>query len=108
MPRRGGSDEVVWFDANPTNIARLSHGDEARRMIDLAGGPAAMLAAAKGADDPQWALELADRLVAADALSAEARAVKAAAMRALADREVNATARNFYLVSAADIEDARG
>ena len=95
-----------WFDGNPTNLARLAPADEARRMIVLAGGAQVVLEAAKAADDPQWAMELADRLIAASELATQATEVKVAAMRLLADREINATARNYYLVSAADLEAA--
>ncbi len=93
-----------WFDANPTNLARLAPADEARRMIVLAGGARAVLKAAETSDDPQWAMELADRLISVGEMKAQAMRIKMDAMRTLADREINATARNFYLVTAADLE----
>lgn len=95
---------VGWFDANPTNLGRLGPRAEADRIIALAGGAEAVLDAARASDDPQWSLELVDRLIATDAHVAEARTIKIDAMRVLADRQINATARNFYLVSAADLE----
>ncbi len=94
-----------WFDGNPTQIDRLPPETEARNVIALAGGASAVLKAAQSTDDPQWALELVDRLIAADMETAQAKTLKISAMRTLADRTLNATARNFYLVSAKDLED---
>ncbi len=92
-----------WFDGNPTNLARLSPADEAARIIVLAGGADAVLAAARDADDPQWTLELVDRLLAVGAHTDAATELKAQAMKTLADAEINATARNYYLVAAKDL-----
>ncbi len=93
-----------WFDGNPTNLNRLDPRDEAARFIKLAGGAAKVLAAASNSDDPQWVLELTDRLIAEGSLAGKAKPLKIAAMRQLADREVNATARNYYLVAAEELE----
>ena len=95
-------DEIIVVDDG--SLRRLAPGDEARRVIALAGGADRVLTAAREADDPQWTLELADRLIAADARAGEARPLKAAAMRRLADDEINATARNYYLVAARELE----
>ena len=93
-----------WFDGNPTNIERLSPLVEAQNMIALAGGATAVLQAAQHTDDPQWALELADRLITVGAEIESSTRLKISALRILADRSLNATARNFYLVSAKDLE----
>ncbi len=93
-----------WFSGNPTDLGRLPPADEARRMIALAGGTDAVLSAAESSDDPQWTLQLADRLIAAGERTGAARALKARALRERAADEINATARNYYLVSAADLE----
>ena len=95
-----------WFDGNPTNLNRLSPRDEARGIIDLAGGPRAVLqTATKAFDDgqPQWAMELADRLVLANELAGDAVALKIRCLQRLADDEINATARNYYLSVASDL-----
>lgn len=94
-----------WFDGNPTNIERLSPKDEARNMIALAGSVQNVLQAAQASDDPQWTLELADRLIAAGEETEQATSLKVSALRVLADRTLNATARNFYLVCAKDLEE---
>jgi len=101
------SGTLGWFDGNPTNLNRLAPKDEAEKFISLAGGAANVLSEAEKAQttgQPQWAMELADRLLAVGESMAEARVVKIAAMRELADQEINATARNYYLLSAQELE----
>ena len=94
-----------WFDGNPTNLGQLAPMQEAQNVIALAGGVDRVLEAARDADDPQWVLELADRLIASQSVVPEAKALKIAAMRRLADKQINATARNYYLVCAKDLEE---
>ncbi|MDJ0627005.1 MAG: alkyl/aryl-sulfatase [Rhodobacter sp.] len=93
-----------WFDGNPTDLGRLPPAEEARKVIALAGGGDAVLAAAEAADDPQWAMELADRLIAAQDQVQAALRVKVRALRIRAEAEVNATARNYYLSCARELE----
>ena len=97
-----------WFDGNPTNLNRLSPSEEANRMVSLAGGFEAVVLAAQSAfekEDYQWTLELADRLLVLDANNPSATKLKIDAMRALADLEINATARNTYLMRAKEMEE---
>lgn len=63
-------------------------------MARLAGGPDALMRAAKTTDDLQWRLELCDHLIA---LGLPAQTLKADTMETLAEAEINATARNTYL-----------
>ena len=86
-----------WLDGNPTSLARLSPKEEATRVIALAGGPDAVLLAVEEADDPQWSMELCDRLIATGHHVAEARVLKHACLRILGESEQNAIARNYYL-----------
>lgn len=98
-----------WFDGNPTSLGQLPPAVEAEKMIALAGGGANLLEVAKGAlgdGDWQWALELADRLIAAEAEITAARQVKIIALRKLADLTVNAPTRNYYLYSARELEES--
>lgn len=97
-----------WFDGNPTSLQQLPPAEEAARFVDLAGGPDSVLKAAKQAlaeDDDQWAMELADRLIATDQITASARDIKITAMRKCADRTVNAPTRNYYLSYANELEN---
>ena len=97
-----------WFDGNPSSLGQLPPAREATRFIALAGSGERVLAAATealGDGEPQWAMELADRLIAADDNAAAARAVKVKALRTLADQTVNAPTRNYYLLSARELEE---
>ena len=94
-----------WYDGNPTNLGTLSSNARARKMAELAGGTEALLRAAETTSDLQWRLELCDHLIAlGEAATAAAEALKAKAMRELAETEINATARNSYLWEAKRLE----
>lgn len=96
-----------WFDGNPTNLNRLAPADRSARIIELAGGSKPFLNAMQEAvngEEWQWALELCDHLIAADKHTLYAMKQKSNCLRALADEEINATARNYYLVAAQDID----
>ena len=97
-----------WFDGNPTSLGKLPPKVEAVKFIQLAGGKEEVLMAAIDAiteNDPQWTMELTDRLLAAGDLLEEARQVKAIAMRMLAKQTVNAPTRNYYLLSARTLDE---
>lgn len=98
-----------WFDGNPTNLGRLPPAEEAQRFVALAGGAEAVAQAARSAlaEDPQWAMELADRLIAVGQ-DAAGREIKITAMRDLADATINAPMRNYYLLSARELESVGG
>lgn len=100
-----------WFDGNPTNLAKLSPKQSAERIIRLAGGADAVLTAAQTAatdNDHQWVLEVADHLIAVEKHLNDAKTLKVASLRALADLEINAAGRNYYLLSAREIEESIG
>ncbi|MEM1372607.1 MAG: alkyl sulfatase dimerization domain-containing protein, partial [Pseudomonadota bacterium] len=95
-----------WFDGNPTSLARLPLREEAQRFVRIAGGAEAVQHAAEAAldeGDTQWAMELADRLIAVGN-TAPGQAIKIKAMRELADQTINAPTRNYYLLSARELE----
>ena len=97
-----------WFDGNPTSLGQLPPTAEAERFIELAGGSDQVMKAAQAAfdkGDVQWAMELSDRLIATDNHTGEARGLKIKAMRQLADETVNAPTRNYYLLSARELEE---
>jgi len=98
-----------WFDGNPTNLSRLSPKDTAEKIIQLTGGTQTMLNAARQAvadNEFQWALELTDHLIVANREPDEAKSIKVTSLRALADLEINAASRNYYLLSAYEIEQS--
>ena len=83
-----------WYDGNPTHLGTLSSNKRAKHIADLAGGVDALLTAAEATADLQWRMELCDHLIA---LGHAAERLKADTMAALAETEINATARNTYL-----------
>lgn len=98
-----------WFDGNPTNLSKLSPAQCAQRTIRMAGGTDKLLAAVQQAatdNDHQWVLELSDHLIAAGEKITQAKTLKIAALRALADIEINAAGRNYYLLSARELEES--
>ncbi len=103
------SGYMGWFDGNATNLFPLAPPDRARRMAELAGGAEKLLAQATdalAAGDAQWAAELCDNLIALDPADGGALNLKANALTALAEEQVSANARNYYLVSAVELRVA--
>ncbi|WMJ71339.1 alkyl/aryl-sulfatase [Stenotrophomonas sp. 24(2023)] len=101
------ADSVGWFDGNPTQLFPLGARDRAQRLLPLLGGADAVqrhAGQALQAGDAQWAAELCDLLLAIDARNTAARQLKARALRVLAQAQINATARNYYLSSAQYLE----
>ncbi len=97
-----------WFDGNPTNLFPLTNKQEAERVAKLSGGVEQLLKQLNLAiheGDHQWACQLADYLIALDGENEqEAKRFKAKALRALAEQQINAPARNYYLSSARELE----
>jgi len=103
------SGYLGWFDGNPTNLFALAPRDEAERMADLAGGADRLLARAEtalAAGDPQWTAQLCDYLLALDYETTRAQLLKADALAELAERNLTATARNYYLTVAQELRKA--
>lgn len=97
------ADYVGWFDGNATNIFPLPAAERAAKMLRIVGGADNMLARAREALEAgefQWAAELIDYVLAVDAESSDARKIRALALTELGERQINATARNYYLTSA--------
>lgn len=98
-----------WFDGNPTNLARLSPKEYAENLIALAGGHDSVLSAVEYAvsnGEHQWAMTLCDQLIAVNEHTDLARKHKVKSLRAMADMEINATGRNYYLLCAKELETA--
>jgi alkyl sulfatase BDS1-like metallo-beta-lactamase superfamily hydrolase len=96
-----------WYDGNSSNLFPTPAATRASRLLDLAGGEAAVLteAEARLAQDPQWTAELADLVLAADTDSVSIAAnLKARALRTLANETPNPNARNWYLTEALELE----
>ena len=89
-----------WYDGNPTHLNTISSKDRAEEMMKLAGGIDALMKAAENAENARWGLELCDHLLA---LGADAALLKAEKLEALAQVEINATARNSYIWAANEL-----
>ncbi len=97
-----------WFSGNATDLNPLPRAQEAQRLAELAGGVEVLrkkTRMALAAGQYQWALQLADRLLALDGTDDSALAIRADALTALGRREISATGRNYYLTQAME---ARG
>lgn len=98
-----------WFDGNPTNLNPLSPRERAAKTIAQMGGIEKVSAAvfnALDAGDTQWALELADLLLALEPEDAEVRHAKARGLMELARQETSANGRHYYIASAKELIDS--
>jgi alkyl sulfatase BDS1-like metallo-beta-lactamase superfamily hydrolase len=96
-----------WFQGDPTVLDPAPPAERARRYVERMGGRDAVLAAARdahAAGDHQWCAELLTWVVRATPADREARTLKAAALRALAFRQININWRNFYLTAAKELD----
>jgi alkyl sulfatase BDS1-like metallo-beta-lactamase superfamily hydrolase len=97
------ADRVGWFDGNATDLFPLPAKDRAAKLVGLIGGADQVLARGRealAAEDFKWAANLADYVLANDSTNAGAKRIKAQALIELAERQINAIARNYYLSSA--------
>ncbi|MFN9747428.1 MAG: alkyl/aryl-sulfatase [Betaproteobacteria bacterium] len=95
-----------WFDAHPANLDPLPPVEAGRRYVALAGGPAALLAAARKAHDAadyRWSAELLKHLVYAEPSNAEARELLARSFEQMGYLAESAPWRNFYLTGALEL-----
>jgi alkyl sulfatase BDS1-like metallo-beta-lactamase superfamily hydrolase len=94
------ADRVGWFDGNATNLFPLPEKDRAKRLVALIGGADRVLSSARealAAREFEWTAQLADYVLANDSANTSAKRIKAQALTELAERQVNAIARNYYL-----------
>ncbi|HRE01519.1 MAG TPA: alkyl sulfatase dimerization domain-containing protein, partial [Ilumatobacteraceae bacterium] len=97
---------LSWYDGNPANLWKLPPLDAGRRYVDLAGGPDALLTAARAAYDAgeyRWVAELVNHLVFADPTNTAARELQADTLEQLGFQATSATFRNAYLTGAQEL-----
>ena len=99
------SGYLGWFDGNPTNLFPLSAKERAKRMVQLVGADKLLQAAsvAFAQNDPQWAAELTDLLLALNPRDKQALLLKAQSLERLAENLLTATGRNYYLTVAQEL-----
>ena len=96
-----------WFDGDAAGLEPAAPDERAAGMASLAGGAERLRRAAREAvEDGQyaWAAELATHLIRLEPRSSEAKKIKADALRALGQRQINSNARNYYLTQALELE----
>ena len=96
-----------WFDGDAATLSPASPDERAAGYVALAGGPQALLEAARGALEdgrPGFAAELATHAERANRSLAEAREIKAEALRELGRRSISPNGRNYYLSQALELE----
>jgi len=99
---------VGWFQGDPVDLSPTPPAEYAKRTVAMMGGRDAVLGAARTAyekRDYQFAAELATPLVRIDKGDMDARQLKAAAFRKIGYASGNANYRNYYLVSAMELDD---
>ncbi|MFN0118888.1 MAG: alkyl/aryl-sulfatase [Blastocatellia bacterium] len=96
-----------WFEGDPTALDPAPRGERAKRYVEMMGGRDKVLAAARAAvnkGEHQWAAELLTYVIRVNADDAEARKVKADALRQLAYKTPNINWRNWYITSARELD----
>jgi alkyl sulfatase BDS1-like metallo-beta-lactamase superfamily hydrolase len=98
---------IGWYDGDPADLQPLEPTDEAKHMVELAGGAAALddrIESAAKQGEQQWVLQLSSYALRANPDDARARQARIAALRALGGAETNPPARDWYFVAARELE----
>ncbi len=96
-----------WYDGNPTTLQPLPPAETARRMVELAGGEAALIdkiAEASRNGEHQWVLQLSDYVLRLNPDNEKAKSARVAALKALGEAEANPNARHYYLVAMRELQ----
>ncbi len=96
-----------WFQGDPVDLDPIPPKDKAERLIALMGGREKVLLAAGEAylkGDHQWAAELSGYAIRVDHGDKLARDIKARSFRKLGYASMNINWRNWYLMSAMELE----
>lgn len=109
-----------WFSGDPSELHSLDPKQQAARMVKLAGGAGALLTNAKEAStsaDYQWSLVCAQNVIrhltddaaavvagsVLDPLVRQAKDVMVISLRGLAEKEISANGRNYFLTYAMEV-----
>jgi alkyl sulfatase BDS1-like metallo-beta-lactamase superfamily hydrolase len=98
---------VGWFQGDPVDLDPTPRREQARDYVKLMGGRDRVLNEARRAfkaNKHQQAAELATLLLRINTEDDEPRRLKAAAFRKLGYAQMNASWRNYYLVSAMELD----
>jgi len=98
---------VGWYDNDAAHLAPVAPMDEAERIVPLVGGRDAVLAAAEEAMEKKeysWAAQLVNYLYRLDPTDADARRIKAEALRQMAYVSTGANNRAHLMSQALALE----
>ncbi|MNQ28202.1 ribonuclease Z [compost metagenome] len=96
-----------WFQGDPVDLDPTPPEEKAKRLVAMMGGRDKVLLAAGDAylkGDYQWAAELASYAIRLDQEDKLAREIKARSFRRLGYASMNINWRNWYLMSAMELE----
>ena len=96
-----------WFSGEPVDLDPLSKKDKAKRLSLLAGGDEELFLELEDAiikKDMQWSLELISYLESIDYKSNQLKSYKKEALEYIGKRSSNPNKRNYFLVSAQEID----
>jgi alkyl sulfatase BDS1-like metallo-beta-lactamase superfamily hydrolase len=99
--------QMGWFDRDATKIFKVPPQEEAQRLVALMGGRDRVVAAAKEALDKKeyaWAAELVNYVYRLNPNDADARQIKADALRKLGQLSVGSIGRSFLISEARALE----
>src|SRR5690606_3825630 len=100
--------DLGWFDGSPDDLYPLPSPELARREVELMGGFGAVREAARGADDPRFALHLLAKLrrsgLGSDDERRELDSAYAEAMREVAATVSNTNGRGYLFEYALELE----
>jgi alkyl sulfatase BDS1-like metallo-beta-lactamase superfamily hydrolase len=91
-----------WYGGNPSELQPLAPDETARRMVELAGGEAALtgkIVEASRQGQHQWVLQLSDYALRVNPDNGKVKDARIAALKALGEAETNPNARHYYLVT---------
>jgi len=97
---------VGWFSGEAVDLQPLTPGDRARLMTDMVGVDRMLDEtenALKNSDD-QWALELVATVLRVQPGNVRARRLQRETLRSKAARQINPTARNYFLTAALEAD----
>ncbi|WP_137887978.1 alkyl sulfatase dimerization domain-containing protein [Pseudomonas sp. 2FE] len=100
-----------WFQGDPVDLDPTPPKEKAERLLGMLGGRDKVLLAAGDAylqGDYQWAAELASYAICVDHEDKLARDIKARSFRKLGYAQMNINWRNWYLMSAMELEGSLG
>ena len=101
------SGYLGWFSGNAAELHPLSRPERAKRLALLASNGTPLLKATQNALDAkdfQWAAELADNLILVNDDVMQAKLLKAKALKALAETQISANGRNYYLTRSYELD----